>query len=675
MARQKLNVAIIGYGFMGRAHSNAYRKVGNFFDLEYEPVMKVASARQQDQLDAFAANWGWQETDTDWRRVVERPDIDLVDICAPNNVHLEMGQAAAAAGKLIACEKPLAMDAAQGRQLVDAVAAAGKPNMVWFNYRRVPAIALAKQIVDEGRIGRVFHYRARYLQDWTISADVPQGGNTLWRLDKSVSGSGVTGDLLAHSIDTAMWLTGPIASVAATTETFVKERELQDEPGTRKQVEIDDACAFLARFADGAMATFESTRYARGRKNENYFEINGEKGSLAFNLENAHELGYFTHSDEGHLRGWRTIQVWDSDHPYMEHWWVPGCVDRLRTHLHQRACRLPRRPGERRQDVSRLRRRAGHPGGVRRGAAGRRRAPLGGPVSRFVLSCTTCATRGIEGDETAACFRYAPRAGFRAWGIASVAQRALGEARWLDAGQAARRRRRRSDCERCTEVYAPTFPADSEAAAEAAAEQMASVFALAEPGCGLPAGGDDRGHVPGAGGRGDTRRRTFPSPRRAADRARWGWTAPIAGIKRLLPLVEHLPVRLALEPHHGSNFSVRADFDRIFSEIDHPKVGITIDTGHFHRSEVDWRAFIRAYGDQDLEPARQGSPRPGVGAAGRRRDRPARLPGRVARGSTTTARWRWSWRWRTPRTCRAMCTDAHAYLTRLVREVTGSDPE
>lgn len=276
MAKQKLNVAIIGYGFMGRAHSNAYRKVGNFFDLEYEPVMKVASARQRDQLEAFAANWGWQETDTDWRRVVERPDVDLVDICAPNNVHLEIAQAAAAAGKIIACEKPLAMDAAQGQQLVAAVAAAGKPNMVWFNYRRVPAIALAKQIVDEGRIGRVYHYRARYLQDWTISADVPQGGNTLWRLDKSVSGSGVTGDLLAHSIDTATWLAGPITSVAATTETFVKERELQDEPGTRKPVEIDDACAFLARFAGGAMATFESTRYARGRKNESYFEINGE---------------------------------------------------------------------------------------------------------------------------------------------------------------------------------------------------------------------------------------------------------------------------------------------------------------------------------------------------------------------------------------------------------------
>ena len=319
-ARKPLNVAIIGYGFMGRA-----RKVNNFFDLEYQPVMKVASARQADQLEAFAANWGWQETDTDWRRVVERPDIDVVDICAPNNMHLEIASAAAAAGKIIACEKPLAMNAQEGQRLVDAVAASGRPNMVWFNYRRVPAIALAKQIVDEGRIGRVFHYRARYLQDWTISADVPLGGNTLWRLDKSVAGSGVTGDLLAHSIDTAMWMIGFFFSDAATTETFIKKRELQDEPGTRQQVEIDDACAFLARFANGAMATFESTRYARGRKNENYFEINGEHGSVAFNLENAHELGYFTHSDEGHLRGWRNIQVWDSDHPYMDNWWVPGC--------------------------------------------------------------------------------------------------------------------------------------------------------------------------------------------------------------------------------------------------------------------------------------------------------------------------------------------------------------
>ena len=349
--RKPLNVAIIGYGFMGRAHSNAYRKVNNFFDLEYQPVMKVASARQADQLEAFAANWGWQETDTDWRRVVERPDIDVVDICAPNNMHLEIASTAAAAGKIIACEKPLAMNAQEGQRLVDAVAASGRPNMVWFNYRRVPAIALAKQIVDEGRIGRVFHYRARYLQDWTISADVPLGGNTLWRLDKSVSGSGVTGDLLAHSIDTAMWMIGPIASLAATTETFIKERELQDEPGTRTTVEIDDACAFLARFANGAMATFESTRYARGRKNENYFEINGEKGIGGVQPRERPRAGLLHAQRRGppaRLAQHPGVGLRPPVHGQLV---GTGLFDRLRAHLHQRARRLPRRPGERRQDV------------------------------------------------------------------------------------------------------------------------------------------------------------------------------------------------------------------------------------------------------------------------------------------------------------------------------------
>lgn len=326
MKKKQLNVALIGYGFMGRAHSNAYRKVSQFFDLEYEPVMKVVSARSAPELEQFAGKWGWLENETDWRKVVERDDIDLIDICAPNNTHLEIALAAAEAGKIIACEKPLAMNADEGGQMVEAVSKSGRPNMVWFNYRRVPAVALAKQIIDEGRIGRVFHYRAKYLQDWTISPDVAQGGHTLWRLEKGVAGSGVTGDLLAHSIDLATWLIGGMESVCAMTETFVKEREMQDEPGVFKPVEIDDACAFLARFDNGAMATFESTRYARGRKNQHTFEVNGEKGSVAFDLENAHELGFYSHEDDGHLRGWRNIQVWDSDHPYMANWWVPGCV-------------------------------------------------------------------------------------------------------------------------------------------------------------------------------------------------------------------------------------------------------------------------------------------------------------------------------------------------------------
>ena len=319
-----LNVAIVGYGFMGRAHSNAYRQVGRFFDLPYEPVLKVASARTAEALAAFAARWGWQETDTDWRRVVERPDVDLVDICTPNSSHRQIAEAALAAGKMVACEKPLAMNAQEGAAMVAAAQAAGRPTMVWFNYRRVPAMALAKQLVDEGRIGRAYHLRSRWLQDWTISPEVPQGGAALWRLERASAGSGVTGDLLAHSIDQAMWLNGPIDSVAAMTETFVTERELQEQPGVRRPVEIDDAAAFLARFANGSLGTFEATRYARGRKNEDYLEINGEAGSFAFNFENPHLLEYFDHRDDGHVRGWRTIQVWDSDHPYMANWWVPG---------------------------------------------------------------------------------------------------------------------------------------------------------------------------------------------------------------------------------------------------------------------------------------------------------------------------------------------------------------
>ena len=198
--------------------------------------------------------------------------------------------------------------------------------MVWFNYRRVPAIALAKQIVEEGRLGKVFHYRAKYLQDWTISPDLPQGGEGLWRLDADVAGSGVTGDLLAHSIDTAMWLIGGIDEVTAMTETFIKERALQEDPSRRKPVKIDDACAFLARFGNGALGTFESTRYARGRKNQNTFEVNGENGSVYFDLEDAHQLQYFDHGDDSHVQGWRTILVTDADHPYMGNWWVPGCV-------------------------------------------------------------------------------------------------------------------------------------------------------------------------------------------------------------------------------------------------------------------------------------------------------------------------------------------------------------
>ena len=319
-----LNVAMIGYGFMGRAHSNAYRQVNQFFDLDYRPVMKVACARDAGKLAKFAENWGWESTETDWRKVIERKDVDAIDIGSPNNTHKEITLAAAAAGKMVLCEKPLAMDLAEASAMTEAVERAGVPNYVWFNYRRVPAITLAKQIMDEGRLGRIFHYRACYLQDWTISPDLPQGGQTLWRLDKEVAGSGVTGDLISHSVDTAIWLNGPITKVVGDTETFIKERPVQDAAGTTKAVTIDDACQFLCRFANGSLGTFESTRYARGRKNKNAFEINGENASIAFDLEDPHRLQYFDHTDPDHLQGWRSIHVTGFEHPYMKNWWVPG---------------------------------------------------------------------------------------------------------------------------------------------------------------------------------------------------------------------------------------------------------------------------------------------------------------------------------------------------------------
>jgi predicted dehydrogenase len=320
-----LNIGLIGYGFMGRAHSNAYCKVNHFFDLPYRPVLKAVCARDAEKAQQFADRWGYESVETDWRKLLLRSDIDAVDICTPNHLHHEIAIAAAQAGKMILCEKPLARTAAEGRAMVEAVERAGVPNMVWYNYRRVPAVTLAKRLVDEGRLGRIFHYRAVFLQDWTISADVPQGGTATWRLDVQAAGSGVTGDLLAHCIDTAVWLNGRITRVNAMTETFIKQRK-HAETGQVQPVGIDDACAFLARFENGSLAVFESTRYARGHKALYTFEINGEHASIKWDLHDLHRLEWFDHRDEGKLRGWRSIHVTDhgGDHPYMDRWWVPG---------------------------------------------------------------------------------------------------------------------------------------------------------------------------------------------------------------------------------------------------------------------------------------------------------------------------------------------------------------
>ena len=323
MANKQLNIGLIGYGFMGRAHSNAFLQAPRFFNLPYRPVLKAMCARNPERAKAFAGNWGYESVESDWRVLVERPDIDLIDIASPNDTHAEIAVAAARAGKIVMCEKPLGRNAAEAKQMVDAVEAAGVPNMVWYNYRRVPAVTMIKSMIDSGRLGRVYHYRAKFLQDWTISTDLPQGGEGLWRLDVAVAGSGVTGDLLAHCIDTALWLNGPITEVSAMTETFVKERK-HNLSGRVEPVGIDDASAFLCRFANGSLATFEATRYARGHKALYTLEINGEHASAFWDLHDLHRLQFFDHRDESELRGWKSVHVTDGDHPYMKRWWVPG---------------------------------------------------------------------------------------------------------------------------------------------------------------------------------------------------------------------------------------------------------------------------------------------------------------------------------------------------------------
>ena len=322
--KKQLRIGLIGTGFMGRTHSNGYNRVDNFFpELQYSPVLKAVCSRNKEKVQAFADQWGYESIETDWKALIARNDIDAVDICTPNDMHAEIAIAAAKAGKMILCEKPLARSLAESKGMVDAVEKAGVKNTVWYNYRRLPAVSLAKQIVDSGKLGKIFHYRANFLQDWTISADVPQGGTAAWRLDAEAAGSGVTGDLLAHCIDTAMWLNGGIKDVSAVTETFIKER-MHQVTGKMQKVGIDDACIFHCHFDNGSLGLFESTRYARGHKALYTFEINGEHASIRWDLHDLNRLEYFDHRDESIVRGWRSIHVTDGDQPYMDKWWVPG---------------------------------------------------------------------------------------------------------------------------------------------------------------------------------------------------------------------------------------------------------------------------------------------------------------------------------------------------------------
>ncbi len=323
---KELRIGLIGCGFMGRTHSNAYNRLRNFFpEQQVKPVLKAACARNKDAVEAFAKQWGYESTETDWKTLIARDDIDAVDICTPNDTHAEIAKAAAKAGKMILCEKPLSRTLAEGEEMVKVIEEAGVKNTVWYNYRRVPAVTLAKQIIDSGKLGKIFHYRANFLQDWTISPDVPQGGAGTWRLDVGAAGSGVTGDLLAHCIDTAMWLNGGIKDVSAMTETFIKERVHQDSQKKQK-VGIDDACIFHCHFDNGSLGQFESTRYARGHKALYTFEINGEHASIRWDLHDMNRLEYFDHRDDSVVRGWRSIHVTDGDQPYMDKWWVPGLI-------------------------------------------------------------------------------------------------------------------------------------------------------------------------------------------------------------------------------------------------------------------------------------------------------------------------------------------------------------
>lgn len=322
--KKQIRVGLIGTGLMGRIHTNGYKRLADFFpEYEYVPVLQACCSRREANAKAFMERWGYASYETDWRRIIERDDIDAVDICTPNDTHAEIAIAAAKAGKMILCEKPLARTVGEAEGMVKAVEEAGVQNTVWYNYRRIPAVTLAKNIVSSGKLGKIFHYRANFLQDWTINPELPQGGDGLWRLDVDSAGSGVTGDLLAHCIDTAMWLNGGIKDVSAMTETFVKER-VHVGSGEKQKVGIDDACIFHCHFENGSLGLFEATRYARGHKALYTLEINGEHASIRWDLHDMNRLEYFDHSDEGKVRGWRSIHITDGDHPYMNRWWIPG---------------------------------------------------------------------------------------------------------------------------------------------------------------------------------------------------------------------------------------------------------------------------------------------------------------------------------------------------------------
>jgi predicted dehydrogenase len=331
---KQLRVAIIGYKFMGKAHSNAWLQAGRFFNVESQPVLKVACGRDQQSLREFAERWGWEHTETDWRKVLEREDIDVVDISLPQQLHCEVALAAAKAGKHIFCEKPLALTVAEAQDMVDAVEQAGVKHYLNHNYRRCPAVQLAKRLIDEDKIGRIFHWRGAYQQDWIVDPNFP----LTWHLQKEIAGSGPHGDLNSHSVDLAHYLVGEIATVACLTANFVHSRPLPSkgagtfDAGTSAnskemgKVTVEDASLMNVEFTSGAIGSFEATRFASGRKNRNTFEIYGSNGALSFDLERMNELQYHSRFEPEYAQGFRTILVTDPSHAYVGNWWPPGHI-------------------------------------------------------------------------------------------------------------------------------------------------------------------------------------------------------------------------------------------------------------------------------------------------------------------------------------------------------------
>ncbi len=318
-----VRVALLGTKFMGKAHSQAYRNVNVFFPDSPRVEMKVIVGRDPAETEQARKTQGWQEASTDWKAVLERDDIDLVDVCTPGNLHAEMAIAAVKAKKHVICEKPLGNTLAEARRMRDAAKKAGVRHFVMHNYRRVPAIALAKRMVEDGRIGKIYHFRARYLQEWAASPDVPM----VWRFDKSLSGSGALGDLGAHIVDLARYLCGEISEVCGTMETFIKRRNVKPGSPKKKAVTVDDAVVCCTRFANGAIGTLEASRFAPGRKNHNTFEINGSKGSLWFDLENLNNLHFYSTEDRPDAQGFHEIiAVSKGKHPYADNWWFDGHI-------------------------------------------------------------------------------------------------------------------------------------------------------------------------------------------------------------------------------------------------------------------------------------------------------------------------------------------------------------